>query len=138
MGTVSLKWIESELMLGADSYGHPVVIGSSPPRQPEWAALKPSDLLLLSAASCAMYDVAGILTKQREPLLGLEAECTGEQLPDPPFTFTSVRLHFRLRGALNPDKVSRAIYLAEHKYCSVISTLRPTVAIHCDYEILPA
>ncbi len=136
MGTVSLKWIDSQLMVGVDSYGHPLVTGSWPEKSPEWAALKPSDLLLLSAAACAAYDVVDILTKQREPLEKLEVDCTGEQAPDPPYIFTSIHLYFKVKGQLNPDKVSRAIYLSEHKYCSVIATLRPTVAISCDFEIL--
>ena len=57
MGTVGVKWIESQLMTGVDSFGHPLVMGSWPEKEPEWAGLKPSDLLMLSAASCSCYDV---------------------------------------------------------------------------------
>ncbi len=136
MSTVVVKWVESQLMTGVDSYGHPVVIGSWPERQPEWAGLKPSDLLLLAAASCSAYDVIMILTKQREPLNGLEVTCTGEQLPDPPYTFTRIHLHYTVKGAVNPNKLARAIRLSEEKYCSVINTLKPNVEITSDYEIV--
>lgn len=136
MGTVSLKWIDSQLMVGIDSYGHPIITGSWPEKSPEWAGIKPSDLLLLAAASCSAYDVVMILTKQREPLQGLEVHCTGDQQPEPPYTFTALHLHYIVKGAVNAQKLARAIELSETKYCSVISTLRATVKISSDYEIL--
>ena len=136
MGTVAVKWIESQLMTGVDSFGHPLVIGSWPEQEPEWAGLKPSDLLLLAAASCSAYDVVMILTKQREPLAGLEVRCTGQQASEPPYQFTSIHLTYKLKGQLNPKKVERAIQLSEDKYCSVINTLKPSVEITNEFEIV--
>lgn len=136
MGTVAVKWIESQLMTGVDSFGHPLVIGSSTEREPQWAGLKPSDLLMISAASCSAYDVIMILDRQREPLVGLEVTCHGEQESEPPYTFTKMHLHYTLKGDLNPKKVERAIQLSEEKYCSVINTLKNQVAITNDYEII--
>ncbi len=136
MGTVGVKWIESQLMTGVDSFGHPLVMGSWPEKEPEWAGLKPSDLLLLSAASCSAYDVVMILTKQREPLAGLEVSCTGEQAPEAPYAFTHLHLHYEVKGLLNPKKVERAIKLSEEKYCSVLNTLKPNVEITSDFEII--
>jgi len=136
MGTVAVKWIESQLMTGVDSFGHPLVVGSWPEKQPEWAGLKPSDLLLLSAASCSAYDIIMILGRQREPLAGLEVTCTGEQEPEPPYTFTKMHLHYTLKGDLNPKKVERAIQLSEERYCSVLNTLKDKVKISSDYEII--
>ena len=137
MSTVSLKWIDSQFMLGTDSLGHPVTIGSWPELAPEWAGLKPSDLLLLSAASCSAFDVVMILKKQREPLAGLDIQCSGIQEADPPFKFTAIHLHYIVRGAVNTHKLERAIELSENKYCSVVNTLRSVVAITSDYEFAP-
>lgn len=125
-------------MIGADSYGHPIVTGSWPEQSPEWAGLKPSDLLLLSAAACSAYDVVAILRKQREPLAGLEVKCTGEQAPEPPYAFTSIHLHYRAQGAIKERNLARAIELSETKYCSVVNTLKAAVPISSDYEIAPA
>lgn len=134
--TVALKWIESQLMAGVDSFGHPIIIGSWPEKEPEWAGLKPSDLLLLAAASCSAYDVVQILTKQHEPLEGLEISCTGEQESEPPYRFTKIHLHYKISGLVNIKKLERAIHLSEDKYCSVINTLKPTVQITSDYELI--
>ncbi|MBI3242145.1 MAG: OsmC family protein [Chloroflexi bacterium] len=135
MGTVSLKLVAGQLMVGVDSFGHPLVIGSWPEQKPEWAGLKPSDLLLLAAASCSAYDVAMILSKQREPLEALEVQCAGTQEPEPPYQFTAIHLHYSVKGAVNPQKLARAIELSETKYCSVVNTLKASVRITSDYDI---
>ena len=137
MGTVSLKWVDSQLMVGVDSFGHPLVMGSWPEKDPEWAGLKPSDLLLLSAAACSAYDVVMILEKQRAGLAGLEVRCSGEQEDQPPYAFTKIHLHYEVKGDISDAKVSRAIRLSEEKYCSVVNTLKSGVEITSDYQILP-
>ena len=136
MGQVAVQWVEGHLMVGADSKGQTLVIGRAPEQTPEWVGLKPSDLLLLSAAACAAYDVVMILKKQREPLLDLTVTCDGTQQPDPPYAFTALHLHYRARGAVALEKLARAIALSEEKYCSVVNTLKASVAITHDYEIV--
>ena len=138
MSSVSVKWVGSQLMVGVDSFGHPLVIGSWPEKNPEWAAMKASDLLLLSAAACSAYDVVLILQKQRAALLDFEVEVKGEQEPEPPNRFTHIHMHYRFKGDLDERKVERAIQLTEEKYCSIICTLRPAVEFSYSKEILPA
>ena len=135
MGTITLRWVEGILMVGTDSNGHSIVIGRSPEDRDIFVGVKPSDLLLLAVASCTVYDVVDILAKQREPLKDLKVLCSGEQLPDPPNTFTKIHLHYEVTGAVDIKKLERAIHLSEDKYCSVISTLRPSVDISSDYEV---
>jgi putative redox protein len=63
--------------------------------------------------------------------------CHGEQASTAPYQFTHMHLHYRLKGqGLNPQKVERAIRLSEDKYCSVVNTLKPTVEITSDFEIV--
>lgn len=135
MSQVAIRWVDSQLMVGVDSFGHPIVVGSWPEQSPEWAGMKPSDLLLLSAAACSAYDVVAIMQKQRQPLMGLEVTCAGEQLPEPPYTFTAIHLHYRARGAVTAESLARAIRLSEEKYCSVLNTLRAGVTLTSDFEI---
>lgn len=135
MGSVKLRWVEDKMMVASDSNGHSIVIGRSPDIEFEWAGIKPSDLLLMAAAACSAYDVVTILTKQKEPLRDLQVTCDGEQLSDPPYTFTKIHLHYLVYGEVSENKLARAIALSEDKYCSVISTLKPGVPISSDYEI---
>lgn len=138
MGSVTVRCVESHLMLGSDSNGHSVVIGRSPDPGFVWAGIKPSDLLLLAVGSCAMYDVTEIMEKQRQPLVHLKVICDGEQMSEPPYNFTRIHLHYVAEGNVDPEKLQRAICLSEDKYCSVIASLRPGVPeITSDFEIMP-
>jgi putative redox protein len=123
-------------MTGIDSRGNPLVVGTWPEHNPPWLGLKASDLLLLSAASCASYDVIEILAKQRQPLQGLEVSCTGEQESEPPYKFVHIHLHYLVRGDIAKEKVVRAIQLSEDKYCCVTNTLRDVVKITSDFEVV--
>jgi putative redox protein len=134
--TVSVKWISSTLMMGMDSRGRNILIGKDSESNPEWIGLKASDLLLLATAACSAYDVVSILRKQREPLIGFEIDCTGEQLTDPPFTFVGIKMRYLIKGKIDKDKLEKAIHLSEEKYCSVISTLKPALRIASNYEII--
>lgn len=136
MKTVNLKWVASTLMVGADSRGNAMVLGIWPEKEPEWNGMRPSDLLMLSAASCSTYDVAKILTKQKQAIESIEVSVTGEQKEDPPYNFTKMHFHYSLKGNLDPKKVEQAIQLSDEKYCSVINTLRHGVEITYDYEII--
>jgi putative redox protein len=133
---VTVKWIASQYLTGADSNGNTLVMGSWPEREPEWEGLKPADLLLLSAASCTAWDVAMILNKQRQPLKGLEVHCTGIQAEDYPRVFTDIHVHYLIEGECNLEKVARAIQLSEDRYCSVINTLKKAVRVTSDFEVI--
>jgi putative redox protein len=116
------------MFIGRDSFGHIAVAGSWPREDEswqEWKGLKPSDLLLISLASCSAYDVVMILSRQRQNLTDLYIEVDSTQEPEPPYTFTDIHLNYIFEGQdLDPEKVERAIDLSENKYCSVAATIR--------------
>ena len=136
MGTITLRWVEDKLMTITDSNGHSIVVGRYPGGELTWGGVKPSDLLLMAAAACSAYDIVEILGKQREPLEDLTVLCSGEQMAEPPYTFTRLHLHYKVKGAVKPEKLERAIRLSEEKYCSVVSTLRLGVPVSSAYEII--
>jgi len=136
--TVNVQWIQSTdlLMAGVDSRGTPVVIGITEDDDPLWRGLKASDMLLMSAASCSAYDVVVILKKRKEPLESLEVICSGQRADEPPRKFTHIHLKYVFKGQLAPESVEKAIQLSEDKYCSVINTLKGSVVITSEYEIV--
>lgn len=135
MSKVHLRWVDAKVFVGTDSNHHSIVIGKTSHEDHPWVGMKPSDLLLMAAASCAMFDVIEILMKQREPVRDIQIECSGDQMDEPPYTFTRIHNHYIVYGAVDPQKLERAIHLSEDKYCSVISSLRPKVTVNHDYEI---
>ncbi|MEZ4645810.1 MAG: OsmC family protein [Chloroflexota bacterium] len=141
MSNIALKWTgnQSKLFIGRDNFGHTVMSGSwsqDDPEWQEWKALKPSDLLLISLASCSSYDVVTILERQRQELTGLYVQVDGQNAPEPPYQFTDIHVHYVVSGnQLDPQKVERAIALSEEKYCSVAATIRGVANLTHSYEI---
>lgn len=142
MSNVALKWTgeDSQMFIGRDSFGHVLMTGSWPQdgneEWQEWKAIKPSDLLLLSLASCSAYDVVMILKRQRQPLSNLHVNVAGTQATEPPYQFTDIHLHYTVEGeGLDSAKLERAIKLSEEKYCSVAATVRGVATLTNSYEI---
>jgi len=136
MAAIKIRWVDGKMMVGSDSNGISIVIGPSPDPEYKWSGVKPSELLLLSVASCTAYDVIEILTKQRQPLEDLKVVCSGENLSEPPYNYTNIHLRFEAKGAIDPEKLEKAIQLSEEKYCSVSNTLRKGVTITREFEII--
>jgi putative redox protein len=121
-GNVHLAWTGGQQYVGTDSGRHSIVISSHD--EQNHTGMRPSDLLLLSLASCSAYDVVGILEKKRLELKSLQVSVTGEQDTEPPFTFRRIKLTFELRGSgLTQKAVDQAIELSLTKYCSVAATI---------------
>ncbi|MFO8036496.1 MAG: OsmC family protein [Anaerolineales bacterium] len=135
--SVKLEWVGSRMFAGTDSKGHSLTIGYNRDHRPESQGASPSDLLMLSAASCSAYDVVEILEKQKQPLEGLSVTVTGTQKKDPPTKYLSMHLTYRVKGDVEPEKLERAIQLSEEKYCTVSITLRQCVDITSEYKIHP-
>lgn len=141
MSNVAVKWTgqDSQMFVGRDTFGHVVMAGSWPQDDPdwqEWKALKPSDLLLVSLASCSGHDVVMILGRQRQKMTNLYIQVDGQQAVEPPYEFTDIHLHYKVTGEnLDPKKVERAIKLSEEKYCSVAATIRGVANITHSYEV---
>ena len=141
MGNIAVKWAGegSQMFIGRDSFGHVVLSGSWPDDNPdwqEWKGLKPSDLLMISLASCSAHDVVMILGRQRQVLHHLYVHVDGEQASEPPYAFTDIHMTYTLKGDdLDSNKVERAIELSEDKYCSVAATIKGVAKITHSFSI---
>ena len=134
MADVRLVWTGDRIQfVGTTGYGEPVLVGGDV----EGPGAKPSDLLPLSLAACTAYDVVEILRKQRQDLLGLEVVATSVQDPEPPWTFRSIHLRFRLTGPVDASKAAKAVEIAETRYCAVAATIRSVVRLTHEVAIVP-
>ncbi len=142
MSNIAVKWTGqgSQMFVGRDSFGHVVVSGSWPQDDEtwqEWKGIKPSDLLLVSLASCSAYDVVMILGRQRQQLTNLYVSVDGKQANEPPYQFTEIHQHYTVEGInLDPKKVERAIGLSEERYCSVAATIRGVAKLSHSLEVV--
>jgi putative redox protein len=95
----------------------------------------PMQVLLLAAAGCTAADVVLILQKMRVTLEQLSVEGVGVRRDEEPRRYTSIRFRFAMRGVgLDAAKAERAVVLSLEKYCSVVHSLAPDIAI--GHEIL--
>jgi putative redox protein len=86
--------------------------------------------LLLAAAACSGSDVVLILEKMRVNLRGLRIEVAGTRREEEPRRYVAIHLDYHLGGeGIDRVKARRAIDLSVEKYCSVIHSLAPDIAV---------
>jgi putative redox protein len=135
MGTATVTWIQKKQFVGTDTSKHSVVISSQD--EENAVGMKPSDLMLISLASCSAVDVVNILTKKRKNLQHVQVEVEAEQQETSPWAFTKIHLHYHVVGEdISERDVAKAIHLSHEKYCSVHATLRSAVELTHDYKVI--
>ncbi len=97
----------------------------------------PVQALAFGLAGCMAIDVANILSRGRQPLVGLRARLEGERSPTSPKRFTAIALHFVVEGEVSPDRVERALSLSRDTYCSVWHSMRQDIELTTTFEIRP-
>lgn len=122
---VTLAWQEGLRFVGGEVAGPQVTIDGDNAAGPG-----PMVTLLLAAAACTGSDVVSIADKMRLRLNGLRIDISGTRRADDPRRYVSIHLDYRVSGeGLELAKVRRAIDLSVEKYCSVIHSLAPDIAI---------
>lgn len=92
--------------------------------------------LLLAAAGCTAADVVLMLEKMRVDLSRLSVDVDGVRRGEDPRRFEAIHLRYHIGGdGVDDAKAQRAVSLSVEKYCSVMHTLAPDIAISYDVEI---
>ena len=133
MAKATVRWLNQRNFVGVDSTGHSVVLSG----QKNGIGVSPSQMLLVKLAACSSVDVVEILEKKRKKLTLLEVIASGEQDPEPPWTYRKIHIKYRLSGKdLTEKAVEQAIRLSQDKYCSVSATVRGVAQITTEFEIV--
>jgi putative redox protein len=99
-------------------------------------APSPVIALLCAAGGCSGADVVSILEKKRIVLSRVRIEVGGTRREDFPRRFTAIWLRFILAGTGLTEAAARhAVDLSVEKYCSVILSLNPDIAISTEIVI---
>ena len=127
----TLNWAHGLVFEGGAPDGPAIVVDGDGGAGPS-----PMVTLLLAAAACSGSDVVLILEKMRAGLSGLRIEVRGTRRDEDPKRYTALHFNFHLRGArLEEARARRAIDLSIDKYCSVLHTLAPDIAITYDLQL---
>lgn len=117
--------------------GHKVYIDGSKRFGGEDSAPSPTEYLLMSQAGCTAIDVVELLKKMHQPLSHIELEAEAQQAQDRvPKVFTHIHIHYKLFGAIKPEKAEKAINLSLEKYCTVSKMIDHMVRITHSFEII--
>lgn len=128
---VSLRWT-GDLAFVVRARNHAIVTDGN-----SETGLSPVELMSAALAACMGTDVAHILAKGRQGLEGLDVEIVADRADDNPHRFVHVRLHFAVKGEVNPAQLERAIQLSHEKYCSVWHSMRQDIPLECTSSINP-
>lgn len=92
--------------------------------------------LLLVCAGCSGADVVVLLRKMRVKLRSLAVEVQGTRRDQEPRRYVAIRFRYRMAGdGLDRGKAERAVGLSLDKYCSVVHSLAPDIAVEYDIEL---
>ena len=128
---VTMRWLRQLQFEGSGTGRPPILVDGD-----STAATSPAELLLLAAATCTASDIVIILQKQRIKLERLEIAVRGTRRETEPRRYTAIMFHVAVGGEGADDlKVRRAIDLSLEKYCSVVASLAPDIAISYDVAI---
>ena len=129
--TVYLNWNPDEQFFLSDKEDFKIKM-----KRP--GGVKPSDMLAMALIGCSSVDVVEILQKQRQDLQQLKVTAESTQDENPPWRFRRIHIHYRAVGKVDLEKLGKAIKISEEKYCSVYATLKNTIEITHDYEVVEA
>lgn len=100
-------------------------------------APRPMETVLAGTGGCTAYDVVLILKRGRHAVSGCSVELKAERADADPKVFTSIHMHFKVRGrGLPAAAVERAIAMSHEKYCSASAMLAKTAAITTSFELI--
>ena len=134
---MTTTWTGGIRFVHQSATGHALVTDGPAEHGGADSAATPMELLLLGLIGCTGVDVASILQRMKQPLLGLEVTAEAERATEHPKVYTKIHLIYTLEGALDEKKVARAINLSEGTYCSASAMLGKTAEITHEFRILP-
>jgi putative redox protein len=92
------------------------------------------EAVLVALCACTSVDVVSILQKKREPFTSLIVSAEAQQAPEPPRTFTHIRLVYRVGGKVSKKAMEDSVALSKNKYCSVSKMLEKSATIEFAIE----
>jgi putative redox protein len=109
---------------GQDAFGHTVRMDSSSESGGHNFGIRPMQMLLMGLGGCSGIDIVSILKKQKQSLEGLRILIDGQrETGKEPTLWKYIKVHFEMKGLVDPEKAKRACALSIEKYCSVAATL---------------
>ena len=129
----TIQYAGDDFFIATTPSGHALTVDVKGGRR---AAPGPLELFLTGLGSCTAADVISILHKKREQVTAYRVEIRSERREEYPRSFRRIELKHIVRGhRVSAEAVQRAVALSTGKYCSAVSTVRPTAEVVTSFEI---
>ena len=134
---IELQRTDADFRMEArNEHGNTVTLDASPAVGGHNSGMRPMQMLLASLGGCSSIDIVSILRKQRQPIEDLRVTIDAEREEDKmPALFTKIHLTYHLRGALDKQKIQKALDLSLQQYCSVAKIVEKTAEITYSYTL---
>ena len=126
---ITMRRVSGAKFEATNEAGSAVTLDGPPDVGGQGEGMRPMELFLAALAGCSAVDVLHIMAKQRQPLEDLDIQVEGTRADAVPAVFTDIHLTFTGSGAIDDDKLKRAVDLSIEKYCSVAKMLNPDVRV---------
>ncbi len=131
MKTVTLTWHDGLVFDGVGAGGVKIPIDGD-----NQAGPGPMEALLLALAGCSGSDVVVVMRKKRLAMKCFTVTVEGDRREELPQRYTAIRLTYRIEGESITEQAARqAIDLSLAKYCSVMGSLHPDIAVSYALEL---
>lgn len=129
-----VKYIDNLQFSAVSDSNHSIIIDADKKLSLDQGS-RPKELVLMGLIGCTAMDVVSLLRKMRvdfnDFLVTAEAELTDEH----PRVFKSIKIHYKISGNVDKDKLEKAIKLSQDRYCGVSAMLKKAAPISYTYEI---
>ncbi len=128
----------------AELDGYTLMVDAAPEQGGQDRGPRPKGLLLTSLLGCTGMDVVAILKKMRVPIEKFTVHADGDLTTEHPKRFERVVLRYTFAGPedMSVERIRRAVYLSETRYCGVMATVRASVDVRTEIvvngETIPA
>lgn len=135
---LNVTW-QGKMAFEANVGSHKIVVDADPQFGGEGRGPKPKPLLLVALAGCTGMDVVSLCEKMRVPIEGLNIRVESDMADDHPKKYTAIKVIYEFRGKDLPlDKLQKAVSMSEEKYCGVSATLKGSVDLQFEIQVIPS
>jgi putative redox protein len=134
--SVQIVLVNDNLRFSAHSGNNDPIYSDSLPPLGNGQGYMPTELLLISLATCSGSTIVSLLRKKRKTVVSFSMQAQGYKREEYPKSFEKIILHCELVSPdATDDDMRRCIELTEEKYCPVWAMIKGNVEVVCEFSI---
>jgi len=129
-----VKYIDNLQFSAVSDSNHSIIIDADKKLSLDQGS-RPKELVLMGLIGCTAMDVVSLLRKMRVDFNDFSVTAEAELTDEHPRVFKSIKIHYKISGNVDKDKLEKAIKLSQDRYCGVTAMLKKAAPISYTYEI---